>query len=210
MWATAPPAAFEASHSRPDLADGQPVGSQSHQQHTLGQRSHAPPLPPDDAAPPQSNPDKDGSASHVAQSHGHDREEDSSDSSTSQLASQQHAAQGLQAIHMAEVSGNRHHAHGSRDVAQRSADAGRETGAAISQAASEPRHRMTKQEAADAVKKLIKPLYAAKKLSKAEFKAVAQKCTHSLASDQTAAQGVHTIVIDCMKLLGLTEQSAFL
>lgn len=211
VWATAPPAAFEASHSRSDLAHGQPAGLQSDKQHTLRQQSLAPLLPPDGAAQTQSNPDEDGPAIHVAQPHGHDREEDSSDSSTSQLASQRHAAQGLQATHMAEVSGSQHHAHGSRDVAQRSAGAGRDPGAAaISQAASEPRHRMTKQEAADAVKKLIKPLYAAKKLSKDEFKAVAQKCTHSLANDQTAAQDVHTIVKDCMKLLGLTEQSAFL
>lgn len=74
-------------------------------------------------------------------------------------------------------------------------------------------HTMTKQQAADAVKALIKPLYVAKALSKDQFKAVAQTCTHTLAAANGHSGdniGVRKTVCDCLIRMNLNEAAAHL
>ena len=74
-----------------------------------------------------------------------------------------------------------------------------------------PKPALTKQHAADVVKGLIKPLYLAKQLSKEQFKAIAQACTHKLASAEgTAGRSELNVVQDCMKDLGLCTQALLL
>ncbi|KAA6419646.1 MAG: hypothetical protein FRX49_10370 [Trebouxia sp. A1-2] len=149
----------------------------------------------------------------VAQHAGPDKGEDSSDSSTSQLASRQQAVQGLQATDMSDATlGSRSRQHvGTKGLQDIHADAGQRGEAASSEAASEPNYKMTKQEAADAVKTLIKPLYVAKQLSKEQFKVIAQSCTHTLANNErTVQQDARGIVRDCMNDMGLSEQAELL
>ena len=70
---------------------------------------------------------------------------------------------------------------------------------------------MTKQQAADAVKALIKPLYAVKTLSKNQFKVVAQTCTHALADVERHlgdSVGLHAMVHDCLVGMGLSDAAA--
>lgn len=70
---------------------------------------------------------------------------------------------------------------------------------------------MSKQQAADAVKALIKPLYAAKALSKDQFKAVAQTCTHALAGTSTLvadSNAVRAVVCNCLTDMGLSNTAA--
>ena len=79
----------------------------------------------------------------------------------------------------------------------------------VGQQANEP--AMTKQQAADAVKALIKPLYAAKTLSKDQFKAVAQSCTHTLADrERPAERSVRQVVRECLSSMGLSPIAALL
>ena len=149
----------------------------------------------------------------VAQHTGPERGEDSSDSSTSQLASRQQAVQGLQATDVPEVThGPRSQKHASMKALQENhADAGQRDEAARSGAATKPHFRMNKQEAADAVKTLIKPLYVAKQLSKEQFKVIAQSCTHTLANNERAVQqSPRGVVRDCMNDMDLSEQAAWL
>ena len=144
---------------------------------------------------------------------GPDRGEDSSDSSTSQLASRQQAVQGLQATDVSDGTvAPRSRQHASTKVLQEHhADAGQRDEAASSGAASQPQYKMTKQEAADAVKALIKPLYVAKQLSKVQFKVIAQSCTHALANNERAVQqDARGAVRDCMNKMGLSEQAEIL
>lgn len=140
--------------------------------------------------------------------------DDSSDSCSSQLASQQHSIRGLP---------------GMPDVrrtcaATRAARPAETTAAAVTsdnaQQAEPPRHlgkevgmlhTVTKQQAADAVKALIKPLYVAKGLSKDQFKTVAQSCTHTLANaDRCSADSsdVRKVVCDCLTDMGLSDAAA--
>lgn len=65
---------------------------------------------------------------------------------------------------------------------------------------------MTKQQAADAVKTLLKPLYVAKALSRDQFKAVAKTCTHALAGTSAlagAGDGVREVVGNCLRDMGV-------
>lgn len=149
----------------------------------------------------------------AAQHAGPDRGEDSSDSSTSQLASRQRAVQGLQATDISDATlGPRSRRHASTKALQTNhANAAQHDEAASSGAASELHLRLTKQEAADAVKTLIKPLYVAKQLSKEQFKVIAQSCTHILTNNKRAAQqDACRVVLDCMNDMGLSEQAALL
>ena len=171
-----------------------------------------PPLPP---GPPPAAPES--APSHMQQvAAGNGNRDDSSDSSSSQLASsQRHSTRVLPGnldrgrvglpIQAARLNANIAVARASYDLQQQVAsgqDSGRVAGALP---------RMTKQQAADAVKALIKPLYVVKALSKDQFKAVAQTCTHALADieghlgDNT---GVHDMVHDCLVGIGLSEAAA--
>ena len=144
---------------------------------------------------------------------GPDRGEDSSDSSTSQLASRQRAVQGLQATDISDATvAPRSPQHASTKALQENCvDAGQRDEAASSGAASKPHLKMTKQEAADAVKALIKPLYVAKQLSKEQFKVIAQSCTHTLANQERAVQqDTRGVLRDCMNNMGLSEQAGLL
>ena len=68
---------------------------------------------------------------------------------------------------------------------------------------------MSKQEAADAVKAIIKPLYNRQQLSKEQFKAIAQSCTHTLADPaKRAGRSPEIVVQNFMQELGLSRQSA--
>ncbi len=149
----------------------------------------------------------------VAQHAGPDRGEDSSDSSTSQLASRQRAVQGLQATDLSEATHgaySRRHA-STKALQEDRADAGQRAEAASIGAASKLHYKMTKQEAADAVKALIKPLYVAKQLTKEQFKVIAQLCTHTLANNEGAVQqDACGIVRDCMNNMGLSEEAVLL
>ncbi len=149
----------------------------------------------------------------VTQHEGADRGEDSSDSSTSQLASRQPAVQGLRAADISDATvapRSRQHA-STKAFQEHHADAGQCNEAASSGAASQPHYKTTKQEAADAVKALIKPLYVAKQLSKEQFKVIAQSCTHTLANNERAVQqDAREAVRDCLNNMGLSEQAELL
>ena len=68
---------------------------------------------------------------------------------------------------------------------------------------------MSKHEAADAVRALMKPLYAARLLDKAQFKAVAQAATHSLNDPQSdASKDVKQTVKDCLQTVGLGQAAS--
>ena len=70
---------------------------------------------------------------------------------------------------------------------------------------------MSKKEAADAVKNMIKPLYKSQQLSKEQFKAIAQSCTHTLADPaKRAGCSPKTVVQDFMKEIGLGRQASYL
>ena len=210
---------------------------QQHQAYAQPSRQHpswhdlcAPPVPLDEPAQPGQASSKGDATDQVAQhamgqvaqhamgqvaqhAMGPDRGEDSSDSSTSQLASRQQAVQGLQATDVSDGTvAPRSRQHASTKVLQEHhADAGQRDEAASSGAASQPQYKMTKQEAADAVKALIKPLYVAKQLSKVQFKVIAQSCTHALANNERAVQqDARGAVRDCMNKMGLSEQAEIL
>ena len=132
--------------------------------------------------------------------------DDSSDSSSSQLASsQRHSTRVLPGIPGSGRTGSpvpaaRVDASTAPNDLQQ--DSGRAPGLL---------HTMTKQQAADAVKALIKPLYVAKALSKDQFKTVAQTCTHALAdADRHLGEndGVHEIVRNCLTGMGLSDAVA--
>lgn len=151
----------------------------------------------------------------VAQHAVPDRGDDSSDSSTSQLASRQRAVQGLQAtddmISNATVAPRSRQHTSTKALQEGCADAGQRDEAAGGGPAPQPHYKMTKQEAADAVKALIKPLYVAKQLSKEQFKVIAQSCTHTLANNERAVQqDARGVVRDCMNDMGLREQAELL
>ena len=154
--------------------------------------------------------------SHGAQHSKHARGDDSSDSSSSQLGAQQQPAQSSHDADLPRpppVQSNAHAQLSSRLDCYGDADAvkavlptsnAKEQGSGGIPA-------LSKQQAAEAVKGLIKPLYIAKQLSKEQFKSIAQACTHTLADgDKTAGRSTHTVVRDYMKALGLDRQSAVL
>lgn len=169
-----------------------------------------PPGPPPDAAAGSVPSHRQQAAATAAAGN----RDDSSDSCSSQLASQQRSITGLP---------------GMPDV-RRTCAATRAARPAATTAAAEPSdnaqeaesprhsrkevgilHTMTKQQAADAVKALIKPLYVAKGLSKDQFKTVAQSCTHALANaDRCLADSssVRKVVRDCLTDMGLSDAAA--
>ena len=68
---------------------------------------------------------------------------------------------------------------------------------------------MNKHDAADAVKAVLKPLYASKLLDKAQFKAVAKSATQAMVDTQAAAsQDVKDIVTKCLRALGLPQAAS--
>ncbi len=200
-------------------------------QQTSWNELRAPPVPPDDPAQLGQAPSKDHAVGQVAQhamgqdaQHAMgqvaqhavpDRGADSSDSSTSQLASRQRAVQGLQAtddmISNATVAPRSRQHTSTKALQEDCADAGQRDEAAGGGPAPQPHYKMTKQEAADAVKALIKPLYVAKQLSKEQFKVIAQSCTHTLANNERAVQqDARGVVRDCISDMGLREQAELL
>lgn len=185
--------------------------TQAGSQHSAWHASHAPPPPPDDSLQPSQH-DCDTALRHKGAQHAsHDRGADSSDSSTSQLASQPQAANGLQAPGPSETVVA---SFGRQDTSRQNKSNIADTvlPKATAGSRSEPvTAAMSKHQAADAVKALIKPLYADKQLSKEHFKAIAQSCTHILAdAEQTAGRTPHAVVQICMQDLGLNRPAALL
>lgn len=71
------------------------------------------------------------------------------------------------------------------------------------------KHVLSKQEAADAVRAVLKPLYAGKFVSKDQFKAAAQSATHALVGPQASAgKDVKQVVQDCLITMGLRQAAS--
>lgn len=140
--------------------------------------------------------------------------DDSSDSSSSQLASQQHSIRRVPGVPDGCVICSSTRA--AKPAATKAADDPPDNAQQVespghSRQVVGHQHSMTKQQAADAVKALIKPLYVAKGLSKDQFKTVAQSCTHALANaDRCLADssGVREVVRDCLTGMGLSDAAA--
>lgn len=64
---------------------------------------------------------------------------------------------------------------------------------------------LSKQQAADAVRAVLKPLYASKLVSKDQFKAVAQSATHVLVDQAAAGKDVKQTVQTCLAAVGLGD-----
>lgn len=64
----------------------------------------------------------------------------------------------------------------------------------------------TKHEAFDLVRSVLKPLYASKLVSKEQFKAIAQSATHVLVDPiASAGRDVKHVVKDCLTSIGLSQ-----
>lgn len=128
--------------------------------------------------------------------------DDSSDSSSSQVAARQHGSRMMPSMPDNDTTG----------FAETTRPAVRDPAAAASAPESSGSLLgMTKQQAADAVKALIKPLYAAEALSRDQFKAVAQTCTHALAGTSTLvtdSKTVRSVVCNCLTDMGLSNITA--
>ena len=141
--------------------------------------------------------------------------DDSSDSSSSQLASQQHGVSVLPGIPDRSRTGSSSRQVGmdataaavrdANGVLQARAELAQDSGHAVGILPN-----MTKQQAADAVKALIKPLYAAEALSRDQFKTVAQICTHALANSRLSggSTAVREVVCGCLTDMGLGDTAA--
>ena len=137
--------------------------------------------------------------------------DDSSDSSSSQVASQQQHNIRAMPGRLAGASDASFANQDRRAVVTRAPGAAIQlpTARAIDLQCGTP--TLTKQQAADAVKAIIKPLYAAKALSKEQFKAVAQSCTHMLADPNRQIQcSVHQVVSDRLTEMGLSQAASCL
>ena len=174
-----------------------------------------PPLPPGPPPNAVSAPSHRLQVATAAAASGN--RDDSSDSSSSQLASsQRHSTRVLPGILDSGRTGPPVPAgrvDASRAVVRASDDLQQDEVALTQDSGHAARllYTMTKQQAADAVKALIKPLYMAKALSKDQFKAVAQTCTHALAdADRHLGDniGVHETVCDCLLGMGLNDAAA--
>lgn len=76
----------------------------------------------------------------------------------------------------------------------------------LKQPAEPPQRTLSKQEAFDAVRTLLKPLYTDKLVSKEQFKAVAQSATHDLVKSQTSVEReIKQVVIGYLASAGLHQ-----
>lgn len=170
-----------------------------------------PPLPP--LPPGASSPSAKGGHNKQAAAAA-EKGNDSSDSSSSQVASQQqHSVRAR--LGLLERAGNGTSAsfadQDRRAVTTRASAPAVQHQAAQVIDAQHGTSTLTKQQAADAVKAMIKPLYAAKALSKEQFKAVAQSCTHMLAdANRQIRSSVHQVVCDCLTQMGLDQAASCL